>query len=310
MKNYKKWPWRTIISIAVLLLFVVLIIRNWADFKESLRAMRDADLSWIFLAVLGMITTYIAAGLSYVAVAINKIKAWLTILAQVAAAFANKLLPSGVGGLGLNAAYLHKQKHDAAQTATVVAVNSLAAFVSFSLLTIFALFIGGDPSDITLPEIPFWLVLGLLALIVAGVIFVIKSPKIKHKITSFIVDTKKSLLVYKNRPLSLVLAVIFATLVTMGYLTALYASAVSIGIEISVVEVFLVYVLGAFATAVTPTPGGLGGAEAALYAGFVAFGVDSSSALTATLIYRFITYWLPILPGYLAFNFMQKRKYL
>jgi glycosyltransferase 2 family protein len=310
MKNYKKWPWRTIISAVVLLLFITLIVKNWEDFKESLLAMRDADPVWIFVAVLGMITTYIWAGLGYVVVAINKLKAVLTIFAQVAAAFANKLLPSGVGGLGLNAAYLHKNKHDAAQTATVVAVNSLAAFVSFSLLTLTALLIGGSSSGFELPKIPIsFVIVGIIALLAAG-IFVAKNKKLKNKITTFISDTKKAVIVYKDRPFRLLLAVVFATLVTLGYLTALYASAVSIGIDITVTQIFLVYVLGALATAVTPTPGGLGGAEAALYAGFVSFGVDESSALTATLIYRFITYWVPILPGYISFQYLQKRKLL
>jgi uncharacterized protein (TIRG00374 family) len=56
-----------------------------------------------------------------------------------------------------------------------------------------------------------------------------------------------------------------------------------------------------------PTPGGIGAAEAALVAGYTAVGVDSSTAFAAVLLFRLVTFWLPILPGWIALVQLQRR---
>ena len=52
---------------------------------------------------------------------------------------------------------------------------------------------------------------------------------------------------------------------------------------------------------VLPLPGGLGGVEGAMIGAFLAFGVDGGLAVTAVLGYRAFQYWLPIIPGVLAY---------
>jgi uncharacterized protein (TIRG00374 family) len=311
MQKLKQLPWRNIISVIVLVLFVVLIIRNWSDFVKSFDAIKSANPAWLLAAVIGMVLTYVAAAGGYIVVSIKKLSAWFTFLAQVAAAFANKLLPSGIGGLGLNVAYLHKNKYTPTEATTVTAVNSLAAFVSFSLLFIIALASGGlKNSTLKMPNIPIWAVVLLLTVVTAVVITTIKNKKIRKKISELTHQVVDTIMAYKSQPLRLLGAVAMATLVTVAYLLALYASARSLGVNIAISEVFFVYVLGALATAAVPTPGGLGAAEAALYAGFVSYGVDSSVALSVVLAYRFITYWVPILPGYISFHYLQRKKLL
>lgn len=311
MQKLKRLPWRNIISAVVLVLFVVLIVRNWSDFVKSFQAIKSADPAWLMVAVVGMVLTYVAAAGGYIVVSIKKLSAWLTFLAQVAAAFANKLLPSGVGGLGLNVAYLHKNKYTPAEATTVTAVNSLAAFVSFVLLLVIALVSGGlKNSTIKVPHVPVWAAALVIIVIVAVAVTLIKNKKIRKKISEVTHQIVDTILAYKKEPLRLVGAVLMATLVTMAYLLALYASARSLGVHIAISQIFFVYVLGALATAAVPTPGGLGAAEAALYAGFVSYGVEPGVALSTVLAYRFITYWVPIVPGYISFQYLQRKKLL
>jgi uncharacterized protein (TIRG00374 family) len=311
MSKLKHLPWRNIISVVVLVLFIALIIRNWSDFVKSFQAIKSADPAWLAAAVGGMVLTYVAAAGGYIVISIKKLSSWFTFLAQVAAAFANKLLPSGVGGLGLNVAYLHKNKYTPTEATTVTAVNSLAAFVSFCLLLVIALAAGGlKNSTIKMPTIPIWAVALVLVVIITAVITLIKNKKIRKKISGLTHQVVSTIMAYKEQPLRLLAAVIMATLVTVAYLLALYASARSLGVNIAISEVFFVYVLGALATAAVPTPGGLGAAEAALYAGFVSYGVEPGLALSVVLAYRFITYWVPILPGYLSFQYLQRKKLL
>jgi hypothetical protein len=60
------------------------------------------------------------------------------------------------------------------------------------------------------------------------------------------------------------------------------------------------YLAGTLAN-VIPLPGGLGGVEGAMIGAFLAFGVDPGLAVAAVLGFRALEYWLPIVPGLLAY---------
>ena len=50
-----------------------------------------------------------------------------------------------------------------------------------------------------------------------------------------------------------------------------------------------------------PLPGGLGGVEGGMIGAFAAFGVDFNLAVLAVLSYRAISFWLPTIPGAVAY---------
>jgi uncharacterized protein (TIRG00374 family) len=50
-----------------------------------------------------------------------------------------------------------------------------------------------------------------------------------------------------------------------------------------------------------PMPGGVGGVEGGMIAAFAAFGVDGGLAVVAVLVYRAFTFWLPMVPGVVAY---------
>jgi uncharacterized protein (TIRG00374 family) len=55
-----------------------------------------------------------------------------------------------------------------------------------------------------------------------------------------------------------------------------------------------------------PLPGGVGGVEGGMIASFVAFGVDGGLAVVAVLVYRAFTFWLPLIPGVIAYFQLRK----
>jgi glycosyltransferase 2 family protein len=58
------------------------------------------------------------------------------------------------------------------------------------------------------------------------------------------------------------------------------------------------------------TPGGLGAIEAALVAGLTGIGMSSGLAVSAVLLYRLATYWLPVAPGWVSLRLLQRRDYV
>jgi glycosyltransferase 2 family protein len=67
---------------------------------------------------------------------------------------------------------------------------------------------------------------------------------------------------------------------------------------------------GSAIASAAPTPGGIGALEAAVIAGLVAAGMPNDIAVPAVFLFRLGTFWFPILPGYAAFNYMQREDYL
>jgi uncharacterized protein (TIRG00374 family) len=56
-----------------------------------------------------------------------------------------------------------------------------------------------------------------------------------------------------------------------------------------------------------PLPGGIGGVDGGMIGAFVAFGVGGSLAVVAVLAYRLFAFWLPTIPGIIAYLGLRKR---
>jgi uncharacterized protein (TIRG00374 family) len=77
-------------------------------------------------------------------------------------------------------------------------------------------------------------------------------------------------------------------------------SLVAIGAPLPLCALLLAYVLAQVASAIPVIPGALGVAEASLTLALVCAGVRPADALAASLVYRFVTYWLQLPVGWLA----------
>ena len=77
---------------------------------------------------------------------------------------------------------------------------------------------------------------------------------------------------------------------------------------LSVAQIGAAFLVASLVGNAAPTPGGLGAVEAALVAALTGFGMASGPAVSAVLTYRLATYWLPTLPGWFAFRWMQARE--
>jgi uncharacterized protein (TIRG00374 family) len=83
-------------------------------------------------------------------------------------------------------------------------------------------------------------------------------------------------------------------------IAALWASFRAFGVTLAVPVVILSYFVGQLANTI-PIPGGVGGVEGGMIGSFIAFGVNGADAVLGVLAYRAISYWLPMLPGALAY---------
>jgi uncharacterized protein (TIRG00374 family) len=68
------------------------------------------------------------------------------------------------------------------------------------------------------------------------------------------------------------------------------------------IQAFFVGMLGNL----LPMPGGVGGVEGGMIGALVAFDVDGGLAVVAVLVYRAFTFWLPLIPGVIAYFQLRK----
>lgn len=304
LKKYRS----TILLVLILAITAYIFIPQLGSLVESLQVLKDANLLWILLGIVLFYTgvPIMAAQLSVLT--FKKLSYALTLQVQTAALFINKILPQGVGTISLNIYYFIKSKHTANQATTIMAVNAAVSLVAYTILIILAvllsdLSIGGLFSS---PDVHINIgILGVLG-IIALTITLVTAKKLRQKIAdawkNFIVNVKE----YKTRPKALLINLLFNAMGTSVNILTLMCCAQAIGIDISFADALLAYTFGNIAATVVPTPGGIGSAEMGIYSGLVIVGVDGSVAITITLLYRLVSYWLSIIPGYVMFRHLRK----
>jgi hypothetical protein len=88
---------------------------------------------------------------------------------------------------------------------------------------------------------------------------------------------------------------------------ALVAVLYSVGADPNVAATLLAYVTATILGQIPITPGGLGFVEAGLTGTLALVGVGAGPALTVTLAYRLISFWLPIPVGGIAYGLFRRR---
>ena len=298
---------RVLLLVFFLLLLYVALPRM-GNFSASFAAMREARLDLIALGLILVIATYVCATGVYQNLALKPLYFKRTLLVQTANAFVNRLLPAGIGGMTLSVQYLRKSGYTLPQAVAVAGCNNMLGVVGHTLLLVLVVLVskGTLLDQLELPRISSGLLIvgGLLGVLTAILFILQRVRRYLYALTSGVLTYVAT---YRNH-LSRLFGALFCSLgLTGGYVLTFYLCVLAVGMDVSLWNVFVVFTVGMVATAVTPTPGGLGGTEAGLLAGLVAYGADPPMALASVLLYRFLTYWLPLLPGFIVFLVIRKR---
>jgi len=214
----------------------------------------------------------------------------------------------------LNARYLQKCGVDTSAGVAAVGVNSVVGFaVHLAMMVAFFAWAGrGLSSAFKLPSGSKLLL--ILAVIVAVIGLVLATRPGRRlatgKLIPGLMSAAASLHQVARRPGKMIMLVGGSALVTLAYIGALVASVEAFGGGPGFILVGAVYMGAAALAAVAPTPGGLGAIEAALVAGLTGAGMSSGLAVSAVLLYRIATYWLPVAPGWVSLRLLQRWDYV
>lgn len=306
--NKKTINWRTLATIFASLLAFVFVFWQRDSIARSFDYIKSAEPEWLLAAILFHALSVFAAAAVYWQISLRKTKYYNLLVCQAASLFTSRVTPAGVGGLATMGRVLQNSSHKAAEIGLVLSANALVTFLGNVSLTIFALIISGRSvaDGFKVPKfiflIPIFIVIGAI------IVYLIKS--LRARVVKLVTDMYKTLSEYKTKKKNLFFGFCFGVLTTIGYMLALWAAGMSMGVELSFIATIVTISLGTLGASATPLPGGVVGAEAALALTMSQFGVATEQALAIAFVYRFITYWLPILPGYLTTQYALKKKIL
>jgi uncharacterized membrane protein YbhN (UPF0104 family) len=275
--------------------------------------LREADWRWTIVALALSAATYVAATESLRGFVAGRLSFRLTLLAQLASSFVTLVTPAAVGGATLNIRYLQRQKISAAVAAASVGVAQVVAFVLHVLLIlVFAAIAGSSGSEpIQAPPRWAWFVLAGLVLIALVVLAIPAGRRmLRARLSPMLGQVLPRLLEVAQQPGKLARGVGGTLLLSLSYICCLAACVAAFSRSVPIAKIGVVYLTGSAIGSIIPTPGGLGAVEAALTAGLTAAGVPGAAAASAVLLFRLLTFWLPIPFGWGALKYLERQQAL
>ncbi|MFF3490705.1 lysylphosphatidylglycerol synthase domain-containing protein [Streptomyces sp. NPDC002795] len=273
----------------------------------------EAEWGWVGLAVLFSALSYVAAAMSLLGFVPERVPFMRAVAAQVAGSFVKIVAPAAVGGVALNTRFLQRAGVRPGLAVASVGASQLFGMGSHILLLLtFGYLTGTEKTPSLSPSrtvIAGLLTVAVLVLVMTSIPFLRKF--VVTRVRSLFAGVVPRMLDVLQRPRKLLTGIGGMLLLTACFVMCLDASIRAFGDEtqttISLASVAVVFLAGNALGSAAPTPGGVGAVEATLTVGLIAVGLPKEVAAPAVLLYRLLTLWLPVLPGWLFFNHLTRK---
>ncbi|MFE2090881.1 lysylphosphatidylglycerol synthase domain-containing protein [Streptomyces sp. NPDC002596] len=282
-----------------------------ADFGA---VVEQAEWGWVAAALGFSALSYIAAAMSLLGFVPERVPFVKTVLAQVAGSFVKIVAPPAVGGVALNTRFLQRSGvRPGLAVASVGASQLFGLGCHILLLAAFGYLTGTEktPSSLTPSRtvIAGLLTVAVLVLVVTAIPFLRKF--VVTRVRSLFAGVVPRMLDVVQRPQKLFTGIGGMLLLTILFVMCLDASIRAFSgpdvPQLSYASIAVVFLAGNALGSAAPTPGGMGAVEGALTLGLIAVGLPKEVAAPAVLLYRLMTLWLPVLPGWLCFNHLTRK---
>ena len=304
---------REVLMVAALALAVYLLIPQLADVTGVWSSIKQADWLWALWALLASALTFAAAAIGLMGAVPKRLPFPMTTAAQLAGSFVNRIVPARMGGMATNLRYLQKRGVDLAVATASIGVQQVSGLaVHVALSAVLLVWAGRNAGD-ALQALPSGqtVLIGLTVLgALSGLVFLLPWGRrlLRARVLPPLQRSVVGVAAIARSPIKLLELFGGAVFLTAMNIAALALSVRAFGAPgVSVVVIGVVFLVGSGVASVSPTPGNLGAVEAALIAGLTTVGVNRDVAVPAVFLFRIVTFWLPILPGWLTFVLLQRR---
>jgi uncharacterized protein (TIRG00374 family) len=264
----------------------------------------EADWRWAGVALALSFATYVGATMALGGFVPDRLSFLRTLQAQFAASFATLVSPPTLGAVAVNARFLNRSGLPPAAAAATVGVAQVAAFIVHVSLMLLIGIAAGTQADLQFnPPRGVIIGIGITAMIIGGLASISHVRRwLTNRIRPMIEQVIPRLATVAQRPAKLAEGFGGILLLNVAYCLCLVASVRAFSDDLTIAAISFVYLAGSTLGQAAPTPGGLGVVEAAIAAGLTAAGLNPAVAVSATLLFRTVTFWLPTVPGWFAFR--------
>jgi uncharacterized protein (TIRG00374 family) len=310
---------------------VALLLLRLTGEREALAMLGSAQADFVLLAVA-------AEGLRYVAVALytqkllhflgHHIRLWPFVELMLAGGSANRIVSAG-GAAGIYIRYRFFDRHGLSlgSLAVVLILQNLMTgvilFTSLCLALIYLLsrqLMGTTQLRVAVAMLGLMVGLFLLAVVlyrrpillrrsldVTARLIDVPVSKIARRsiynpagLAESIENFYEAIEVARHKPLETCKALAYGVLTLFSDIASLYFVFYALGFPIKLDVLIVGYVITNYIISILLMPEGIGVTEASLTAVYASLGIPSSIVVVATLLFRFIAFWLPIGVGLVA----------
>ena len=303
-----RFSWRSMLTMLLVIVAVVVVFTQLKP-EEIIAAVQGANPLMALVVLLFGVGGWIGSSLSLGSL-MNKDKRndMGVFMSQVAGGFATVSMPAGVGPSFINLQFLRKSGYRNTEATAIMSAALVVYYaVYFAMLVLIGLFTGRNMLSGAIPTNTLVIVLGIVVAVISVAMMI---PPLRHWVTRRLMPLAKTyinqLFDVLSQPRRLTVSCLGALLQDMVTGLAFWAALLAFGYSSNPIETTFVFMLAYALGSAVPTPGGLGGVEAALTFAFVAVGVPQGVALSATLLHRVVFYWLRVPLGAAAMKWLDR----
>lgn len=303
---------RTVVSVIVATVVGLVLLYQLTG--VDLSAVGRADPGWALAAFAMATVCMVAAAMVLIGFVPVELPWWRSVLVQYAASFVRIAAPAGLGSIAVNTRFAIKAGASTPLALSGVGLGQLVGLLVHVPLLLVCAYLTGTSYWTGFTPSP--TVVSIAIAVTVLVAAVLLAPRLRRAIADrvrpYLRGVLPRLLDTLQRPASLAMGLGGTVLLTVAFVLCLYFSVLAFApdiAQVSLVAVAVVFLAGNAIGSAAPTPGGLGAVEAALIGGLTAVaGIPAAVALPAVLLFRVLTFWFPVLPGWGAFSYLQRRQ--
>lgn len=289
---------------------VVAIVLQLSDTAELLLLLRQIEPTWVFAAALCQAATYHCEAQVWRAVTIaaaspvSRTTAWQLSVAKL---FVDQAIPTG--GLSGTLVYVEGLRRTGIERRVAISgvvVDTFSFYCAYALCVAVALVISAAQEDLTGPLAAIAALFAMASTVFAlGVLlqFGLKEGPVRRALARlrFLgralklleeIDPKLA-----HNPRVLARALLWQVGIQVLDAASVWLLLLALGAKVDLQTAFTSYMFSALFRTLSFSPGGLGAFEAAAVMILNSAGVPIETAFAATLLFRALNFWLPMLPG-------------
>ncbi|MFI1399968.1 YbhN family protein [Streptomyces sp. NPDC020681] len=297
----RRLPIRQIVCLIPFVLVALWAVGNWSLVADGVSRLGGADTGWLLMGVVVTGLCWVAASCVRQGTIMERLPIARLLASQFAAGAANHLLPAGLGAHVVTLRFLRGCGIPLERSTAALALYSLVeAIARIGLLVSLVLaFPGALRLDELAPTGRAVLTVVVIAAVVIAVVAIVlfAAERLRRIIGSFLrtaLTDARALHKKPSRTLALWGGAVAFPLLQGGVLVCV---ALALGLPVPWYYIVVAYLAASTVAGMIPAPGGIGSVEPALAVALVMVGAPLVVATATVLGFRFLTVWLPLLPG-------------